>query len=335
MAKKYEQIISDFKTKSLSPIYIFTGDEPFYIDDLANKFEYSLLDESERDFNQTVLYGRDISVDDIIVNAKQYPIMADFRLVLVREAQDIDKKDWSKFDKYFENPIQTSIIVICYKYKIIEKAFLKKVDKIGTVFESKKLYDNNIPQWAMNYAKTIGLSLQPQVSQLIADYLGNNLEKIANELSKLKLNIKNEEVVTIEQIEQHIGISKDYNVFELQKALAIRDVLTSNKIINYFEANPKENPIQMVLPSLFSYFTKILIASQVKDKTSSNIAQAIGVNPYFVKDYMNALNIYSTDKLFQIIFLIREYDLKSKGLDVSPSTTSGDLMKELIFKITH
>ena len=335
MTKKYEQIISDFKTKSLSPIYIFTGDEPFYIDDLANKFEYSLLDESERDFNQTVLYGRDISVDDIIVNAKQYPVMADFRLVLVREAQDIDKKDWAKFDKYFENPIQTSIIVICYKYKTIEKAFLKKVDKIGAVFESKKLYDNNIPQWAMNYAKTIGLSLQPQVSQLIADYLGNNLEKIANELSKLKLNIKDGEVVTIEQIEQHIGISKDYNVFELQKALAIRDILTSNKIINYFEANPKENPIQMVLPSLFSYFTKILIASQVKDKTSSNIAQTIGVNPYFVKDYMTALNIYSTDKLFQIIFLIREYDLKSKGLDVSPSTTSGDLMKELIFKITH
>lgn len=335
MTKKYEQIISDFKTKSLSPIYILTGDEPFYIDDLTNKFEYSLLDESERDFNQTVLYGRDISVDDIIVNAKQYPIMADFRLVLVREAQDIDKKDWSKFDKYFENPIQASIIVICYKYKTIEKAFLKKVDKIGTVFESKKLYDNNIPQWAMNYAKTIGLSLQPQVSQLIADYLGNNLEKIANELSKLKLNIKDGEVVTIEQIEQHIGISKDYNVFELQKALAIRDVLTSNKIINYFETNPKENPIQMVLPSIFSYFTKILIASQVKDKTSSNIAQAIGVNPYFVKDYMTALNIYSTDKLFQIIFLIREYDLKSKGLDVSTSTTSGDLMKELIFKITH
>lgn len=335
MAKKYEQIIKDFNTHNLSPIYILTGDEPFYIDELANKFENSLLDESEKDFNQTILYGRDISIDDILVNAKQYPIMADFRLVLVREAQDIDKKDWSKFDKYFDNPIKTSIIVICYKYKTIEKAFLKKVDKIGTVFESKKLYDNTIPQWTVNYAKTIGLNIQPQVSQLIADYLGNNLEKIANELSKLKLNVKEGEIITIEQIEKHIGISKDYNVFELQKALAIRDILTANKIINYFEANPKENPIQMILPALFSYFTKILIASQVKEKTSQNIAQAIGINPYFVKDYITALNVYPQDKLFQIISLIREYDLKSKGLDVSPYTTSGDLMKELIFKITH
>lgn len=335
MAKKYEQIISDFNTHSLSPIYILTGDEPFYIDELANKFEHSLLDESEKDFNQTILYGRDIGIDDILVNAKQYPIMSDLRLVLVREAQDIDKKDWSKFDKYFDNPIKTSIIVICYKYKTIEKAFLKKVDKIGTVFESKKLYDNTIPQWTVNYAKTIGLNIQPQVSQLIADYLGNNLEKIANELSKLKLNVKDGEIITIEQIEKHIGISKDYNVFELQKALSIRDILTSNKIINYFEANPKENPIQMILPALFSYFTKILIASQVKEKTSQNIAQAIGINPYFAKDYIAALNVYPQDKLFQIISLIREYDLKSKGLDVSPYATSGDLMKELIFKITH
>lgn len=335
MAKKYEDIVSSFKTKTFSPIYILTGDEPFYIDELTKRFEDSILDESEKDFNQVVLYGRDIKVDDIIANAKQYPVMADYRIVVVREAQDIEKKDWAKFDSYFENPIPTSIIVICYKYKTIEKAFAKKVDKIGILFESKKLYDNTIAQWIINYGKTIDLKIQPQVSQIIADYLGNNLEKIANELSKLKLNLQPKEEITINHIEQHIGISKDYNVFELQKALATRNIITANKIINYFEANPKENPIQVIFPSLFSYFTKILIATQVKDKTPQNVAKEIGVNTYFVRDYMSALNIYSLDKLFQIISLIREYDLKSKGLDISPSTTNGELMKELIFKITH
>ena len=335
MTKKYEEIILDLKNNTVSPIYILTGDEAYYIDELANVFEHSLLDESEKDFNQTLFYGRDITIDDILSTSKQYPIMAERRLVLVREAQDIDKKDWSKFDSYIKNPVPTTTIVICYKYKTIEKAFLKKVDKIGVVFESKKLYDSAIPQWTINYAKTIGLKINPHISQLITDYLGNNLGKIANELSKLKLNIKGAEEITINHIEEHIGISKDFNVFELQKALSVRDILTANKIINYFDANPKDNPIQLILPSLFSYFTKILIASQVKEKTSANIAKAIGINPYFAKEYISALNIYNLDKLFQIVALIREYDLKSKGLELAPNVSNGDLLKELIFKITH
>lgn len=335
MIKKYEDIVSDLKNNVLSPIYILTGDEAYYIDELANVFEHSLLDESEKDFNQTLFYGRDITIDDILSTSKQYPIMAERRLVLVREAQDIDTKDWSKFDTYIKNPVPTTTIVICYKYKTIEKTFLKKVDKIGVVFESKKLYDSAIPQWTINYAKTIGLKINPHISQLITDYLGNNLGKIANELSKLKLNIKGAAEITINHIEEHIGISKDFNVFELQKALSVRDILTANKIINYFEANPKENPIQSILPALFSYFTKILIAAQVKEKTSVNIAKAIGINPYFAKEYISALKIYSLDKLFQIVALIREYDLKSKGLDIAPNVSNGDLLKELIFKITH
>lgn len=335
MTKKYEQIVSDLKNDILSPIYILTGDEPLYIDKIANIFEHSLLDESEKDFNQTLFYGRDITIDDILSNAKQYPLMAQRRLILVREAQDIEKKDWFKFDKYFESPIQTSIIVICYKYKTIEKAFLKKVDKVGVVFESKRLYDSAIPQWTINYAKSIGLKMNPHISQLITDYLGNNLEKIENELSKLKLNLNEGEEITINHIEEHIGISKYYNVFELQKALSNKDILTANKIINYFENNPKENPIQLILPSLFSYFSKILIASQVKERTSSKIAEALGINQYFVSEYMSALNFYNSDKLFQIISLIREYDLKSKGLDIAPNVTNGDLLKELTFKILH
>ncbi len=335
MIKKYEQILSDIETKSLSPIYVLTGDEPFYIDALAEKFDNFLLDESEKDFNQKVLYGRDITVEDILSEAKQYPLMSDYRLVLVREAQDIEKKEWSKFDTYFDNPIPSTIIVICYKYKSIDKSFLKKADKAGVVFESKRLYDNAIPQWIVNYVKSSGLNINAHASQLIADYLGNNLEKIANEISKLKLNLKPNEEITINHIEEYIGISKDFNVFELQKALATRDILSANRIINYFEANPKENPIQIVFPSLLTYFIKIIIAAQVKDKTPDNIAKAIGVNKFFVREYINAINIYSLDKLFQIISLIREYDLKSKGLDIAPNVSNGDLLKELVFKITH
>lgn len=335
MIKKYEQILSDIETKSLSPIYVLTGDEPFYIDALAEKFDNFLLDESEKDFNQKVLYGRDITVEDILSEAKQYPLMSDYRLVLVREAQDIEKKEWSKFDTYFDNPIPSTIIVICYKYKSIDKSFLKKADKAGVVFESKRLYDNAIPQWIVNYVKSSGLNINVHASQLIADYLGNNLEKIANEISKLKLNLKPNEEITINHIEEYIGISKDFNVFELQKALATRDILSANRIINYFEANPKENPIQIVFPSLLTYFIKIIIAAQVKDKTPDNIAKAIGVNKFFVREYINAINIYSLDKLFQIISLIREYDLKSKGLDIAPNVSNGDLLKELVFKITH
>lgn len=335
MKKKYEDIVKDIKNKTLSPIYILTGDENYYIDELVNLFEDSLLEESEKDFNQTLLYGRDSTLNDILSVAKQYPVMAERRLVLVREAQDILNKDWSVFDTYFKNPVPTTTIVISYKYKTIKRSFLNQVDKIGGVFQSKKLYDDKIPAWIATYSKSIGLNIGIDVSRIIGDYLGNNLSKIANELSKLKLNLKEGEEITREHIEDHIGISKDYNVFELQRALSVRDIKKANTIINYFDANPKENPIQLVLPSLFSYFTKILIAAQVRDKTPTNIAKAIGINPYFANEYISAVNIYSLDKLFQIVSLIREYDLKSKGLEVAPNLSNGDLLKELIFKITH
>lgn len=335
MAKNYQQIISELEARKFSPIYLLTGDESYYIDELTNKFEKEIIDESEKDFNFTLLYGRDTNLGEIISNAKQYPMMSDFRLVIIKEAQDLDKKEWEKLSSYIDNPTTSTIVVICFKYKTFDKSLAKKIDKVGTLFESKKLYDNQIPQWVSNYAKSINLNLDLRASALIADYLGNNLEKIANELSKLKLNLKQNELITIEHIEQHIGISKDYNVFELQTALGKRDILKANKIIDYFDSNPKDGPIQMVISTLFSFFSKALIASQVKDKTPENIAQAIGGSPYFAKDYLGTINIYPQNKLYQIISLLREYDLKSKGLGISPNASPGDLMKELVFKITH
>lgn len=336
MAQTAEEILKDITKKTPKPFYVLTGEEAFYIDKIAKQFEQTLLDEGERDFNQVVLYGKDTTLEEILSNAKQYPMMAQWRLVLVREAQDIDKRQYDKFDTYFSAPVPSTVIVLCYKYKKLDKSFLKKVEKIGgCVFESKSIYDNKVPAWAVKYSKEIGLNLREDAAHLIADYLGNDLEKIANELSKLKINIASAQQITPKEIEDNIGISKDYNVFELQKALATRDILKANKIINYFDANPKENPIQMVLPALFSYFTKVLIASEVADKKPANVASAIGCSPYFAGDYITALSIYPYPKILQIISLIREYDLKSKGLDVSPLTTNGDLLKELVFKITH
>jgi DNA polymerase III, delta subunit len=336
MTTSAQDIIKSIERRQIQPFYVLTGEEPFYIDRIAKAFEQELLDDGEKDFNQSVLYGKDTSIEEILTNAKQYPIMSQWRIVLVKEAQDIDKKQFAKFDTYFSCPIVSSVIILCYKYKKLDKSFLKQVEKAGgLIFESKPIYDNQVPSWTIKYAKEIGLTIKEDAAQLVSDYLGNNLEKIANELSKLKLNINAKEPITPKIIEDNIGISKDYNVFELQKALGVRDILKANKIVNYFENNPKENPIQMILPALFSYFTKVLIASEVKEKTSSAIAAAIGCNPYFAKDYITAINVYPYAKIIQIISLIREYDLKSKGLNVSPLTTNGELLRELIFKITH
>ncbi|MDR0970803.1 MAG: DNA polymerase III subunit delta [Bacteroidales bacterium] len=338
MTKKYDELLKDFQKGIFSPIYILYGEEPFYIDALANKFENEFLDEDAKDFNLTLLYGRDVNdLSQIITSAQQYPVLSERRLVLVKEAQEIDKRVlvWSKFDNYIANPTLSSVIVICYKYKAPDKAFIKKLDKNGCIFESKKIYDSAIASWISNYGKTIGLTINETSSQLMADYLGNDLKKIANELSKLKLNLSNREKVEVEDIEKQIGISKDYNVFELQKALMVKDVLKANMIINYFEANSKNNPIQMVISSLHGLFVKLIIAIEQNDKSPQNIAKTIGVNPYFVKDYLVALRHYNINKLFYILSLLREYDLKSKGLNSSNETTSGELLKELIFKIIH
>jgi DNA polymerase-3 subunit delta len=336
------EIIKDLKKRKLKPVYLLHGEEPYFIDEVGNYIEHQLLSDAEKGFNQTVLYGKDTDVMTVLNAAKRYPMMADYQVVLIKEAQDMkwgseseDKKTINPFISYLENPLPSTILVFCYKYGKFDKRkkAYKAIEKSGLIFESSPMYDNKIPAWVESYLTEKGYKVNAQASLMLAEYLGNDLSKIVNELDKLMLNIQAGQEITLKHIQDNIGISKEYNVFELQTALGKKDVLKVNRIINYFEANPKANPIVLVLGNLNNYFTKVLAYHYVKDKSPQNLARELGVSPYFVKDYEQAARSYNYPKTIQIISYLRECDLKSKGVD--SNTDHGGLMKELMFKILH
>lgn len=321
------------------------GDEPYFIDMISDYIEQHVLDESEKEFNQTVLYGRDVTTADIISTAKRFPMMSEYQVVIVKEAQDTkdlikkekeDKKDKQKpmFEAYLENPLSSTILVFCHKYKSIDKrtAVAKLIDKNAVLFESKKIYDNQVPDWINNYLKGKEYSVSPKACQLLTEYLGTSLSKISNELDKLMINLPPKSEISAEHVQANIGISKDYNVFELQTSIGKKEVLKANRIINYFAANPKDNPMVVTISSLYGYFCKLLTYHFLTDKKGA--AAALGVHPFFVKDYELAAKNYSVGKLKSIFSYLRDYDLKSKGVDAG-SATEGELLKELVFKILH
>jgi len=330
------------------------GEEPYFIDMISDYIENNVLDESEKEFNQTVLYGRDVNAAEIIGAAKRFPMMSEHQVEIIKEAQDIkdlvkkekeDKparptggkeKDKAKtpFEAYLENPLPSTILVFCYKYKTIDKrtALAKLIQKNAAMFESKKLYDNQVADWINNYLKTKDYTINQRAAGLLSEYLGTSLSKVTNELDKLIINLPAKSEITTEHIQTNIGISKDYNVFELHSAIGKKEVLKANRIINYFNSNPKDNPMVMTVASLYGYFCKILIYQFLADKKTA--ASAMGVNPFFVKDYEVGARNYSVGKLKSIFGFLREYDLKSKGVDRG-SATEGELLKELIFKIMH
>jgi DNA polymerase-3 subunit delta len=333
-------IIKDLKNRKYKPIYLLHGEEPYYIDLVSDYIEQNLLSDAEKGFNQTILYGKYTDVMTAINAAKRYPMMSDYQVVMVKEAQDMkwgrdddDKKSINPILSYLENPLQSTILVFCYKYGKFDKRkkTYKAIEKNGLIFESAALYDNKIPGWIEGYVSDKKYKINQQASAMLSEYLGNDLSKIANELDKLMLNISAGQDITLQLIADNIGISKEYNVFELQSALTRKDVYKANQIVNYFEANPKANPIVLVLGNLNNFFSKVLAYHYVKDK--SNAAKEIGVNPYFMKDYEQAARNYNLSKTFQVISYLREYDLKSKG--VESNTDHGGLMKELMFKILH
>jgi len=335
-------IIKDLKNKKYRPLYLLHGEEPYYIDLVGNFVEHRLLTESERGFNQTVFYGKDTDVMTVLNASKRYPMMADYQVVLVKEAQDMkwgsddtDKKSINPLLNYLENPLTSTILVFCYKYGKFDKRkkTYKAIEKNGLIFESAPLYDNKIPAWIESFVGEKGYKINQQASLMLSEYLGNDLSKIANELEKLMLNVTAGQEITLKHVHDNIGISKEYNVFELQTALIKKDAFKANQIINYFEANPKANPFILVLGNLNNFFNKVLVYHYVKDKTPQNLAREMGVNPYFVKDYEQAARNYNYYKTMQIISFLREYDLKSKGVD--STADDGGLMKELVFKILH
>ena len=328
-----KQLVADIKDGNIKPIYLLMGEEPYYIDKISNYIEDNVLDEADKGFNQVVLYGSDITVDDIVANAKRFPMMAERQVVIIKEAQELSRTI-EQLSKYAENPQPSTVLVINYKYKKIDKrkALYKTIKKSGIVFESKKLYENQVADWIRRVLSPKQYSITPKAAQMLVEFLGTDLSKINNELEKLQSIIPKGTQITPELIEKNIGISKDFNNFELQNAVGQRDVLKVHRIINYFAQNPKDNPMIVTVSLLNNFFTQLLKYHGLENKQERSVASNLGVNPYFVKDYISAAHNYPMRKVSQIISILREFDVKSKGVG-SNAVPQGELLKELLVKI--
>lgn len=328
-----KQIVGDIKRGEIKPIYFLMGEEPYYIDAISDYIEKNVLAEEEKGFNQMILYGRDVAVDDIVSNAKRYPMMAERQVVIVKEAQDLSRTI-EKLAGYAENPQPSTVLVVNYKYKKIDKrkALYKTLKKSGVVFESKKLYENQVAEWIRRVLSGQNYTISPKASQMLVEFLGTDLSKINNELEKLKIILPEGTQITPDHIEVNIGISKDYNNFELRKAIGERNSLKAFKIVNYFANNPKDNPMVVTVSLLFNFFSQLLHFHGLHDKNPRNVASALKINPYFVNEYVSAARNYPMKKVSRIVSTLREFDVKSKGVN-SNAVPQGDLLKELIVKI--
>ena len=328
---KVKNILNDIKIGNIKPVYFLMGEEPYYIDGISDYIENTVLSEEEKGFNQMVLYGRDVSVEDIISNAKRYPMMAERQVVIVKEAQDLTRTI-ENLVPYVENPQPTTVLVLCYKYKTLDKRkkLAKLVTKNGVLFESKKLYENQVPDWIRRVLSGRGYTITPKASQMLVEFLGNDLSKVNNELEKLQLIIKPGEQITPQLIEENIGISKDFNNFELQNAIGEKDIKKAFAITQYFAQNPKHHPLVMTVALLYSFFSKLLKYHSLSNKADA--PKALGVNPYFIKDYQTAARNYPMKKVSAVIAAIREIDMKSKGVGAA-NLSQADLLKELLVKI--
>ena len=335
MAVTEKQLIEELKKGVFKPVYLLTGEENYYIDVVSNYFEEEVIDPSMRDFDQTVMYGRDVDMATVISTVKRYPMMSPVHLVLVKEAQDIDIRQWDRLAAYLQQPSDRSVLVLCYRHKKLDKrtAAYKAIDKVGVVYESPRIYDNQVPSWILREVAAHGYTITDKAAAMMAENIGVDLGKIANELSKLYPLLPQGGAITEQLVEDQIGISKDYNVFELQKAIGRRDPVMCNRIVNHFAANPKKNPIQMMLPLLYGYFLKIMFYHQLENK--SDAAKVLGCAPSFVQDYALAARNYPLGKLATCIGYLYETDLRSKGVRNSGNVTDGELLKELIFKVIH
>ena len=327
------KIVNDIKAGKIKPIYFLMGEEPYYIDRLSDYIENNVLSEEEKGFNQTVLYGRDVTVEDIVSAAKRYPMMAERQVIIVKEAQDL-VKTIDKFESYASDPVPTTVLVLCYKYKTLDKR--KKVTKLfeksGLVFESKKLYDNQVGQWITRVLQAKKYSIEPKASAMLVEFLGTNLEKINNELEKLQIILPVGSTISANHIEENIGFSKDFNIFELRKAIGEKNQLKSYKIAQYFSENPKDHPLVMTTGMLFSFFVQLLQYHGLKDKNPKNVAAVLKVNPFFLKDYDVALRNYPMKKVSKIVTLLREIDVKSKGVGAN-ALPQHELLKEMLVGI--
>jgi len=335
MAATFEEIMSDLRNRIFKPVYFLAGEEPYYIDLITEYIENKILPEEEKAFNQMILYADDTNIASIIDIARKFPMMASHQVLIIREAQSLKKID--DLAIYLEKPLVSTILVFSYKYKTLDKRtkLFKILESHGVYFESVRLRDYQIPGWIDRYLMKLGIKADPSASAMLTEYLGTDLHKIANELDKLIITLPaGKPVITTAIIEQNIGISKDYNNFELQKAVGEKNVLKANMIVHYFANNPRDNPITLSIASLFSFFSKLLLYHYLPDKSKNSTASALKINPFFVKDYESAAARYNARKTVNIISLLRTFDLKSKGFG-DPGTEPGDLLSELVYRILH
>ncbi len=328
-----QKIVDDIKAKKIKPIYFLMGEEPYFIDKLSDFIEDSVLSEDEKSFNQTVFYGHDVSIEDIVSTAKRYPMMAERQVVVVKEAQHL-LKNIDKLENYAENPMPSTILVFCYKYKTLDKRkkVSKLIEKNGLVFESKKLYENKVAEWIVKVLRTKNFTIEPKAAAMLVEFLGTDLSKINNELDKLKIVLPAGSCISPKDIEVNIGFSKDFNIFELRKAIGDRNQLKAFKIAQNFAENPKEYPMVVTTSLLFSFFVQLLQYHGLKDKNPKNVASVLKVNPFFLKDYDVALRNYPMRKVSAIVGTLRQIDIKSKGVGAN-SLATGDLLKEMLVSI--
>lgn len=336
-----ESVIKDLKEQKFAPVYFLQGEEPYYIDLICDLIENTALPESERSFNQVIMYGKDVDMGVVLNNARRFPMMAQRQVVIVKEAQelaDLNKEEGQRLlGNYIQTPLPSTVLVFAHKHKNIDgrKPLAKTLDKMAVFVDSPKIRDYKLPDWISGYFREKGLTAKPSTLQLLAENIGADLSRLANEIDKLSINLRGKQTeITPELVQEYVGISKDYNIFELQKALVERNVLKANKIIQYFEADPKSNPLVLNVAALFGFFTKVLLVHAATDKSEKALAALLKVNPFFVKDYLAATRTFPLPKTIQIIGFLRQADIRSKGID-SGNATEGEIMKELVFKILH
>jgi DNA polymerase-3 subunit delta len=334
-----KKILSDIKGRKFAPVYFLQGEETFYIDKISDLIESSVLTEAEKGFNQVVVYGKDATMATILTHARRFPMMSERQVVIVKEAQDIQDLGKEIGGKllldYLSKPVPSTVLVFCHKNKSLDKRkeLGKKIDQLTVCITGKKLYDNQLPEFVTEYAADKKISIDDRAVMALCEYVGNDLHRLANEVDKLTIAAGNGSI-TLEQVMNQVGVSKEYNIFELQKAILHRDTLMANKIVNFFESNTRKNPIIPVVAYLYSFFSKLLAASQAPDKSDKGLVSALKISPYAAKDYVLALRQFPADKIMNTISCLKDADLKLKGVD-SGSDTDGQIFRELVYRIMH
>lgn len=340
MDASVRKILTDVKAGKYRPVYFLQGEESYFIDVISDYIETHALTDAEKGFNQVIVYGKDASMATILTHARRFPMMAQFQVVIVKEAQeiqDLNKEIGAKLLlEYLKQPVPSTVLVFCHKHKTLDKRreLGKNIDKLTTSLTSKKLYENQLPDFMSEYAKEKRIAIDDQAIRALCEFVGNDLSRLTNELDKLTISLKPGESITAERVMQQVGVSKEYNIFELQKAILQKNSLNVAKIVNYFENNTKKNPVIPTVAYLYSFFSKVLLASQAPDKSENGLASALKVSPYVIRDYSLALQQFSPDRILRNISLLKEADLKLKGVNTG-STNEGQILRELIYRLIH